>query len=253
MTLVMNNKVLSKATTSPSKNPTPQKIKIDDKAATRAAILTFIKKSGIQVVTSSEWGAKKPDPSVDADWNYKSIAMHHSGNSFSCSADNYEQLKKIERKDDKQLTYHYAISCDGIVYELLDIRFKGSHIDNGNTGVIGIVMLADLSHPNEAEEQEYSKKGTIARLREYAPRLVDRWDTQYDTVSKQQEKALSTLISALKKYFAVNILGGHREFQIIANKQGRACPGAEGMKVVKNMRSQFSCVAPSSSNYPHKK
>ncbi len=250
----MNNKVLSKATTSPSKNPTPQKIKIDDKAATRAAILTFIKKNGVQVVTSSEWSLKKSVASPD--WNFKSIAIHHSGNSFSCSSSVSDQLKKVEDIDHKkfdQISYHYAISCDGIVYELLDIRFKGAHIDNGNTGVVGIVMLADLSHPNEAEEQEYSKKGTIERLRNYGSRLADRWDTQYDTVSKQQEKALSILISALKKYFAVNIIGGHREFQIIANKQGRACPGAEGMKIVKNMRSQFSCVAPSSSNYPHKK
>ena len=252
MTLVMNNKVLSKATTSPSKNPTPQKVKIDDKAATRSAILTFIEKSGVQVVTNSEWGAKI-SKEVDFDWNYKSIAIHHSGNSFSCSADNYDQLKRVEGKSPKQLTYHYAISCDGIVYELLDIRFKGAHIDKGNTGVIGIVMLADLSHPNEAEDQEYSKKGTIERLKNYGSRLADRWDTQYDTVSKIQEKALSTLISALKKYFAVNILGGHREFQVLANKEGRACPDAEGMKAVKNMRSLFSCTAPSSSNYPHKK
>ena len=183
----MNNKVLSKATTSPSKNPTPQKIKIDDKAATRAAILTFIKKNGVQVVTNSEWGAKI-SKEVDFDWNYKSIAIHHSGNSFSCSSSVSDQLKKVEDIDHKkfdQISYHYAISCDGIVYELLDIRFKGAHIDNGNTGVVGIVMLADLSHPNEAEEQEYSKKGTIERLRNYGSRLADRWDTQYDTVSKQ--------------------------------------------------------------------
>lgn len=51
----------------------------------------------------------------------------------------------------------------------------------------------------------------------------------------------------------MNIIGGQREFQVLANKEGRACPGNECMKVVKNMRSQFSCVAPSSSNYPHKK
>lgn len=192
----MNDKVLTRATTSPSKNPTPQKVKLDDRAATRAAILTFIKKNGVQVVTSSEWSLKKSVASPD--WNFKSIAIHHSGNSFSCSADNYEKLKKIEEKSVKQLTYHYAISCDGVVYELLDIRFKGMHINNGNTGVVGVVMLADLSHPNEAEEQEYSKKGTIDRMKNYGSRLADRWDTQYDTVSKQQEKALSTLISALK-------------------------------------------------------
>ncbi len=51
----------------------------------------------------------------------------------------------------------------------------------------------------------------------------------------------------------MNIIGGHREFQVLASSEGRACPGAEGMKVVKNMRSQFSCVAPNNSHYPHKK
>ena len=47
-------------------------------------------------------------------------------------------------------------------------------------------------------------------------------------------------------------LRGHRELQVLSNKEGRACLGTEGMKIVQNLRSNFSLVAPLSSNYPHK-
>lgn len=235
----------------------PTEVQVDDRAATRSAVLNFIKKQQVHVVESSEWGVKPPKD-VSYDWMYKSIAIHHAGNSFACNADARELLKKVEEIDKEnfsQLTYHYAIACDGTVYELLDIRFKGSHIDKGNTKVIGIVMLEDLSHRGEAYEQEYSKKSVfqiIKNVRKIPELVADYFDTSYDTVSQPQEKALTALLSALNKYFAIDILGGHREFQVLANKQGRACPGTEGMKLVKNMRKAFGFVAPSKSNYPHK-
>jgi hypothetical protein len=232
----------------------PTEVQVDDRAATRSAVLNFIKKSQVRVVESSEWGAKPP-AKVNKEWMYKSIALHHGGNSFACNTDARELLKKVEEIDRKtfhQLTYHYAIACDGTVYELLDIRWKGSHIDNGNTKVIGIVMLEDLSHRGEAYEQEYRRKSFRQKIRNFKGLIFDQFDTSYDTVSQPQEKALITLLSALNKYFAIDILGGHREFQVLANKEGRACPGAEGMKLVKNMRKTFGFVAPSKSNYPHK-
>ncbi|SDB94198.1 peptidoglycan recognition protein family protein [Acinetobacter boissieri] len=232
----------------------PTEVQVDDRAATRSAILNFIKKQQVHVVESSEWGAKPPQK-VNKEWMYKSIALHHAGNSFACNTDARELLKKVEEIDRKtfhQLTYHYAIACDGTVYELLDIRWKGSHIDNGNTKVIGIVMLEDLSHSGEAYVQEYKNKSFRQKIRNLKGLIFDQFDTSYDTVSQPQEKALTALLSALTKYFAIDILGGHREFQVLANKEGRACPGAEGMKLVKNMRKTFSFVAPSKSNYPHK-
>lgn len=234
----------------------PTEVQVDDRAATRSAILNFIKKQQVHVVESSEWGAKPP-AKVKKEWMYKSIALHHAGNSFACNVDARELLKKVEeidQRDFSQLTYHYAIACDGTVYELLDIRWKGSHISKGNTKVIGIVMLEDLSHSGEAYEQEYSKKSVfriIKNVKELSGLVKDYFDTSYDTVSQPQEKALTALLSALTKYFAIDILGGHREFQVLANKEGRACPGAEGMKLVKNMRKTFGFVAPSKSNYPH--
>lgn len=232
----------------------PTEVQVDDRAATRSAILNFIKKQQVPVVESSEWGAKLP-AKVKKEWMYKSIAIHHAGNSFACHADARELLKKVEEIDKKRfkhLTYHYAIACDGTVYELLDIRWKGSHIDNGNTKVIGIVMLEDLSHSGEAYEQEYRSKSFFKKVTKLHELVADFFDTSYNTVSQPQEKALIALLSALNKYFAIDILGGHREFQVLANKEGRACPGTEGMKLVKNMRKNFGFVAPSKSNYPHK-
>jgi hypothetical protein len=249
----MNENLITKAVTA-SGICSPQDVSINDKAATRAAIISFVKKHGIQFIESSQWGAK-PAKNVDNDWFFKSIALHHAGNSFSCSVDNLDQLQSIEKTDVskfKHLSYHYAISCDGKVYELLDIRFKGAHISRGNTQVIGIVMMADLSHAGEAYEQEYKNKGWGDIIKKSPELINDQFDNNYDTVSKVQENALITLVAALKKYFAMNIVGGHKEFQVLANKEGRACPGTEGMKIVKNLRSKFSFIAPSSSNYPHK-
>lgn len=234
---------------------TPEQVALNDKAATRAAIINFIKINKINFIESSEWGAK-PSKDVDNDWYFKSIALHHAGNSFSCGADNLEQLKDIEKTDVskfKHISYHYAVACDGKVYELLDIRYKGAHISRGNTNVIGIVMMADLSHAGEAYEQEYKNKSWGETARSSLEIINDNLDSTYNTVSRIQENALIILVAALKKYFAVNVLGGHREFQILANAEGRACPGAEGMKVATNLRSRFGLIAPSASNYPHNK
>lgn len=49
-----------------------------------------------------------------------------------------------------QLSYHYAIDCQGAILRGVDIRYKGAHIEGGNTGVIGIVFLADFSVRGEA-------------------------------------------------------------------------------------------------------
>lgn len=121
----MNQDFITKIVTA-SGMCTPEQVSINDKAATRSAIISFIRKNGTQFIESSSWGAKASQD-ADLDWNFQSIALHHAGNSFSCGANNIDQLKNVENKDMSkfgQHSYHYAVSCDGKVYELLDIRFK---------------------------------------------------------------------------------------------------------------------------------
>ena len=59
-----------------------------------------------------------------------------------------------------------------MIYEALDIRRKGAHMEGGNTGVIGIVFLADFSVHGDAGKygpgawNVTKKQGPIAGIKE---------------------------------------------------------------------------------------
>jgi hypothetical protein len=97
----------------------------------------------VNIVERKTWQALNPAKIPQNDWGYQSIAIHHAGNSFSCGANGVDALKQAEKIDMNsfgQISYHYAIDCRGVVYEALDIRHKGAHIERRNTGVIGVVF-----------------------------------------------------------------------------------------------------------------
>jgi len=227
--------------------------KINDKAATRQAIIASLRNTGVQVKTRSDWNAK-PGPKPDGpDWNYYGIAIHHAGNSYEITANNIEQIKKLEETDIKKsghVSYHYIVTGDGMVYEGLDIREKGAHIQDGNTGKIGICLLADLSARNEAWEHEYSKldyakKETYEKIRhEILSMIGDKLDVFYDEPTPAMVSTLSALVNILISYFKVTQIGGHREYQPIANGERRACPGVKGMELVVKLRASTGLVKP---------
>lgn len=222
-------------------------IKVDHKAATRQAIIVELRRAKREVKTRSEWKAKDAAKTLNADWDYQGIALHHAGNSFSCEADSDGQIHKIEQidlKKFKQVSYHYAIGCDGVIYEALDIRNKGSHIAEGNTGVIGIVMLADFSVRGEAYKEEYASKSWFGKIRGVLDWMPDKLDVVTDEPQGPQIEALYTLVKTLCKYFPISALGGHREFQRLATNEGRACPGAYGMILVDMLRRDLGMKGP---------
>lgn len=223
------------------------RVKVDDKAATRQAIIAALRRQGIAFETRAEWKAVEPPSSPKRDWDYSGIALHHAGNSFSCDADSAAQLRKAEQIDFGKfghLSYHYAVGCDGVVYEALDIRDKGAHIANGNTGVIGIVMLADLSVRGEAFEREYAKKSPIDRLKGVLQWAPDKVDVSTDQPPEIQIRALYALVKTLRTFFPIATLGGHREYQRLANSEGRACPGTYGMILVDMLRRDLGLHGP---------
>lgn len=227
-------------------------VKVDNKAATRQAIIVALRNAGMEVRTRSEWKAKEPSKSPDTDWNYVAIAIHHAGNSYSCSADGADQLRKAEATDIGSfghISYHYAIDCKGVIYEALDIRHKGAHIAGGNTGVIGVVFLADLSLRGEAATQgpsiakTFMEKGARAGFSELFGQANDQLDTSRDEMPEVQLKAASALTKTLKVHFPIATLGGHREFAAKLNDQ-RACPGKYGMIVAQMLRQEFKLATP---------
>jgi hypothetical protein len=211
------------------KNQPAVGITVNDRAGTRQAIINRVRHNGAEFVERSHWAAHKAKPEgMGNDWDYTRIAIHHAGRSFSCGPAAL-QLKEIQEKHLQKwpdIGYHYAIACSGVIYEGRDIRFKGSHLNRYNTGVIGIVLLENLSDPEEKEDGV----GTILSL-------MKAIGTQRQlTVPSEQKDGLKSLINALREFFVVKELGGHREFPNQDAGEGRICPGNHGISLVAELR-----------------
>lgn len=174
------------------------------------------------IISRSTWGARAPivnDPSRsyepysgNLESIYDSIAIHHAGN------EGYRTIAEIQNlhMDDQNradVGYHYGVSRWGTISEGRDIGVKGAHIAGGNTGKIGIVLLADLNE--------------------------QFWDVD-DEVTADMERALLQLIHYLRGRFPrIRYLGGHREYNT-----SRSCPGNLAMARMNSWRSQTGLGRP---------
>jgi hypothetical protein len=112
-------------------------IKVNNRAATRQAIINLVRARGMNFVIRSDWAAhKNRSERMVEDWNYSKIAIHHAGRSFSCgpAALQLQEIQELQMgkstaaMDD--IGYHYALDCLGNVFEGRDIRFKGESVHN---------------------------------------------------------------------------------------------------------------------------
>jgi hypothetical protein len=241
-------------------NPAPVEVQVDNRAATRQAIIVAIRRRGMEFRIRSDWHAKDEPDGTKPDWDYHSVAVHHAGNSSSCATDGNAAMRSAETTDLHkfgQVSYHYAIDCQGVIFEAHDIRSKGAHVEGGNTGVVGIVFLADFSMRGEAgtygpgvaekARQTVRKSGVIAGLSagaaEWMATTKDELDASHDEPTEPQLKAAEVLVGALTDHFHITKLGGHREF---AKKlgTGRPCPGVYGLIIVDMLRKRFKLSTP---------
>ncbi|VVO08721.1 N-acetylmuramoyl-L-alanine amidase [Pseudomonas fluorescens] len=214
----------------------PVAITVNDRAATREAIIRKVRLLGHQFVERSQWGAHKSKGPLSDDWNYSMIALHHAGRSYVCGS-GIEQMLETQKNQQSNkfddIGYHFGIDCSGTVYEGRDIRFKGSSVHLYNTGVIGVVLLNNLTTAKEGND------------------LIGFWRETLETfgisttnkIPTPQLDAAINLITALKSVFVIKHFGGHREFPNQA-AEGKICPGNIGMKLVKNIRSKTLLLAP---------
>jgi hypothetical protein len=213
----------------------------DQHAGTRKAIIAAIRAKGASFVERRDWAARPVDTSkMTPDWNYSSIAIHHAGRSFSCGPIGMaalqmqeiqsEQMSRIKAED---IGYHFALDCNGIVYEGRDIRFKGENVRAHNSRLIGIVLLENLTDPPEGGD-------AIAKVRT----LLDKVGVgDRPIVPTRQGEVLRSLIGVLRKYFSIGVLGGHREFPDQA-AEGKICPGNVGIALVEQLRKETGLAAP---------
>ncbi|MCW9718679.1 N-acetylmuramoyl-L-alanine amidase [Avibacterium sp. 21-599] len=220
-------------------------IQLNDKAATRQAIINYIEKNLIlgisnKFIERSEWNARKPKKELSDDWNYTDIVIHHQGNaSFGTECvPVFEVAHSIQNEhmsgkfDD--IGYHYIVACDGQIAEGRDIRFQGSHVNENNFHKVGILLTGDYSERGEVDWKKKKDK------KEY---LIDHLDFFYSSsIPKSQKYACIILIEALLSVFCIKQLGGHREFAL--SNDHRTCPGNVGMQFVTYLRQHFQLDAP---------
>lgn len=215
-------------------------VAVNDRAATRQALIDRVRQLRMNFVERSDWAAhKNRAPAMRDDWNYTKIAVHHAGRSFTCGPaalqlqdiQEMQMGRAIAASDD--IGYHYALDCFGNVFEGRDIRFKGEHVHNYNKGVIGIVLLENLATPGEGHDG-------VARVTKLLSLMGLK---QKPTVPEQQKSSLAALIGVLQEFFNITTLGGHREYPGQLG-EGKICPGNEGLALVDEMRRSTGLKAP---------
>lgn len=214
----------------------PIPISVNDRAATREAIIKKVQSLSATFVERSSWGAVKGKPEMVMDWDYSMIALHHAGRSHSCTP-GAEQMQEIQKGHLSQkyddIGYHYGIDCTGQILEGRDIRFQGSSVLKYNTGLIGVVLLENLTTPEEGGD--WVAKGRVA--------LDNIGYSTTNVIPAAQIDALMHLIDALKSVFVIKHFGGHREYPGQAS-EGKICPGNIGMELVKNIRAKTQLLPP---------
>ncbi len=220
----------------PDQSIAPVEITVNDRAATREAIIRKVRSLGHEFVERSGWKANNPKNTLDDDWDYSMIALHHAGRSYSCGIGAEQMLETQEfqqkgRPDD--IAYHFGIDCSGIVYEGRDIRFKGSSVLEFNTGVIGIVLMNNLTTAEEGDDIVAFGRKTLEYL----------GINTTNKIPTPQIDATINLISALRSVFVIEHFGGHMEYPR-QKAEGKICPGNIGMKLVKKIRKKTHLSAP---------
>src|SRR5260370_37656730 len=67
------------------RNQPAVEVTVNDRAATRQAIINRVRYSGMNFVERSDWAAhKNRSARMQNDWNYSKIALHHAGRSVAC-------------------------------------------------------------------------------------------------------------------------------------------------------------------------
>ena len=177
------------------------------------------------IVSRKDWGARAPDLSKGYEkitapprFYYTSITLHHAGN-----RENYPTVGDVQKlemeKEYADISYHFAIDRNGIIYQGRPLEIKGAHVLKNNTGRIGIVLLTDLDH-------------TDAGLKTYE-KAIELFLGDGATTNAMDE-SLIALIQYLRQEYHVQCLDGHKEVL-----DERNCPGDEGMDLVKHLRSTF--------------
>lgn len=170
-----------------------------------------------KITTRAAWGAQatKLDATKadNLDWDYNTLVIHHSGRSGEDDPQKVQKKHMDVRKWD-DIGYHFMIEGSGKVYEGRALYFKGAHVENANTGKIGILVMGNFE--------------TLA---------LGFGGSDPTQLQLQSVKALGTALKGL--FPTIKTLGGHKDF-----KKSTACPGDRMYPMLGGLRTALVLNAP---------
>jgi hypothetical protein len=100
----------------------------------------------------------------------KTIVIHHEGDNQTYDI-RQVQLEHMIMEGWTDIGYHYAIGLDGRIFEGRDINVRGSHVNEANTGRIGILFLGDF-HPGIENRFDITVPDILSGDNRPSPQLV---------------------------------------------------------------------------------
>ncbi|MDR3212354.1 MAG: peptidoglycan recognition protein family protein [Azoarcus sp.] len=175
------------------------------------SIMALAKGNGTRphIVPLNEWRALKPDLErlktddmvANSITPFFCIAIHHSGDGGIDTPQGIEK-NHIVTRGWEEIGYHFLIAPNGTVYEGRPLKYRGRHIEQNNSGRIGINVLGDFNPGNAIW-----------------------WMPDLDGDSQptvQQISSMYSMIAWLETQYAITTIGGHRDF---AKSNPTVCPG----------------------------
>jgi RHS repeat-associated protein len=189
-----------------------------------------------EIIGRNAWGAREAQTGPKYSYEkiiaplssyYNSIVVHHAGNAKDNPSIKDIQDEHMDKNDKADIGYHFAIDQSGNIYQGRPIGIKGAHVDNANTGKIGIVLLGDFDTSNDG-------LGFFKKL----------FETSNSPKTTEMISSLQKLVTYLSVKYNIDYLGVHKEVNC-----ERYCPGVEIQGDVKKMSNSLklktpSCVAP---------
>lgn len=178
----------------------------------------------ITIIPRSSWGARTPRTGGNYSYEaigktpeeyYDTIVIHHSGNAKHFPTVKEIQDEHMDQMDKADIGYHFAVDKDGKIYEGRVIDRKGAHVDQANTGKIGVVLLGDLSTDNVGVNQ-----GILGAIKlNFEERDGD------DHITDKMRNAVLSLCIHLDRLYKIEMVGGHMEIASSSHTDERYCPG----------------------------
>jgi hypothetical protein len=118
------------------------------------------------IITRAEWGAREPDHEAENEkgfyslenvegWReyegdlrdiYNTVVIHHS---VIYEGDDLSTIQEIqnEHMDDRKwadIGYHFGVGQSGQIFEGRDMKVRGTHVEQYNTGSVGVVFFGNF-------------------------------------------------------------------------------------------------------------